>query len=495
MRWFILGSLLLVLTVSPAQIKIRGTYLLEFQNGNLPEQNPDNRSVYDRLDLKLRSGKLGLSTRIETFHTSLHEQDYARISQLKASYKTKRLELEVGNLFPSLGRGMLFRTYEIPGSVWEDLAFRERYAFYRDLRGASAKIKLGDFQLKALYGEVLNVGLPPSIEDRKERRPDLISAVQADYKIQKQKIGVMALLREDQIPTSDDRDDAYLGVYMDINLLNKINLYGEWGRQQIRENDSEIQSSSPGKALYLSGNVTFGKLGITAEYKDYENMTIGAGISDPPTLVKEHSSRLLNRSTHVPNVNDESGYQVEVYYSFESGDFVSFNTSKARNTIREGFVPQWREYFIEYQMNGEKLQNRFFLDYAKDPRIFENTRYGFGYTADYSHGKRLSTLEVEMQQITRFEEEFWNTYVSYTFKASSKVSLSAILETSRDPFILEADKSTNIYPSIVSAIRPDNKNMFSLFVGERRGGPACNSGICYNVLDFKGAELRYLKRF
>ena len=34
-----------------------------------------------------------------------------------------------------------------------------------------------------------------------------------------------------------------------------------------------------------------------------------------------------------------------------------------------------------------------------------------------------------------------------------------------------------------------------LFAGERRGGTACTSGTCYEVLAFKGAELRILTRF
>jgi hypothetical protein len=34
-----------------------------------------------------------------------------------------------------------------------------------------------------------------------------------------------------------------------------------------------------------------------------------------------------------------------------------------------------------------------------------------------------------------------------------------------------------------------------LFAGERRGGTACTSGTCYEVLAFRGAELRVLTRF
>jgi hypothetical protein len=35
----------------------------------------------------------------------------------------------------------------------------------------------------------------------------------------------------------------------------------------------------------------------------------------------------------------------------------------------------------------------------------------------------------------------------------------------------------------------------SLFVGERRGGPACTAGTCYIVEPFDGVELRLTSRF
>lgn len=41
----------------------------------------------------------------------------------------------------------------------------------------------------------------------------------------------------------------------------------------------------------------------------------------------------------------------------------------------------------------------------------------------------------------------------------------------------------------------DGAHRLDLFVGSRRGGPACTSGICYVVLDFEGAELKLTTRF
>ena len=51
------------------------------------------------------------------------------------------------------------------------------------------------------------------------------------------------------------------------------------------------------------------------------------------------------------------------------------------------------------------------------------------------------------------------------------------------------------YPGLNVSYKPDRKNTLQLFAGKRRGGSACTAGICYEVLDFKGVELRWTVRF
>ena len=160
------------------KLKIRGTNLLEMQNGNLPELNPDQRSLYDMLDLNMRYGKIGLDTRFEVYYPSFGDpaKSYNRLSQAKLQYKSRNLNVELGSIYPSLGRGLLLRTYEIPASVWETISFRTRYGFYRDLLGVSVEGKLGPVRLKAVRGEVLDVTLPPTLANLEDRRPDFVEA-------------------------------------------------------------------------------------------------------------------------------------------------------------------------------------------------------------------------------------------------------------------------------------------------------------------------------
>jgi len=67
-------------------------------------------------------------------------------------------------------------------------------------------------------------------------------------------------------------------------------------------------------------------------------MFIGSGISDPPTAVREQKYKVLNRSIHVPQLDDESGLQLEAYYSFADGEHLVFNYARAFNQLYQDYL-------------------------------------------------------------------------------------------------------------------------------------------------------------
>ncbi len=483
-----------------AQVQFNGSNLMEAQLGNLPQLEPkDQYSFYDQLNLTLRYKRFSVQSRIEGYYPSFNDSKYFRFSQVRAQYNSKILDVTVGNQFISLGRGILLRTYDIPSSIWETRGYRTRYGFYRDLLGANVKLKLKKFELMLLHGEVLDVALPPTIDDISERRPDLVDALEASVRLGKQTVATRYMLhtREDLLDQNSKVYDHYVSLSYDGLIANNFSVYGELAKKP--ESDIDLFSDDDSYAGYLGVNYAALNFGISAEYKNYHNFSLGAGINDPPTLVKEHSYKTLNRSTHVPNLNDESGYQVEVYYSTPSGGLLTFNTSLAKNMISEGNNPVFNEYFAEYQFYyKEQVFAKLYSDYAQDPLVNEKYRYALGANIDLNHKKTTSTFELEWQQINReniTSSLFSNWYAAYTLAKASKFSGTVLLEVSADPILLQENKTRNFFPATSFSYRPNNKNIFTLFVGKRRGGPACNSGVCYDVLDFEGIELRIHSRF
>ena len=61
---------------------------------------------------------------------------------------------------------------------------------------------------------------------------------------------------------------------------------------------------------------------------------------------------------------------------------------------------------------------------------------------------------------------------------------SVVAEWSTDSFLVE--KGTRFWIGANMRYQLNRKNSLQLFVGERRGGTACNAGVCYEVFDFKG---------
>ena len=76
-----------------------------------------------------------------------------------------------------------------------------------------------------------------------------------------------------------------------------------------------------------------------------------------------------------------------------------------------------------------------------------------------------------------------------------------VLERSTDPLEADDPRTEQIetaarhWLSFNGGVQIDNHHLVSLFYGRRRGGPACTAGICYEVLDFEGFELRWTTTF
>jgi hypothetical protein len=303
--------------------QLNGYNLTEFQFGNIPDTQPaDRNTLYNQFNLLYRQENLKIKLRTEQYVSNdTLNNDFIALSQVSANYKVDKFMVSGGNLYESLGRGLLLRSYEVTGSVYENQIYRVKHAFYRDLMGVSTAYHGKSLKMKLLHGKVLNNLLPP---DNDQRRLDFVSAIETEYKIFNQTIGGRAMRLD--LPQMQQ-------YYGSLSLAGSIplfgNYYAEWAQGQ-------------GQALgmYASLSHYYGSFGFTAEYKIYENLLIGTGISDPPNLVKEHSYKLLNRSTHVTSLSQEEGYQLEAYYTFSNNSLADFQHCTCSERTDQGFCVQ-----------------------------------------------------------------------------------------------------------------------------------------------------------
>lgn len=473
-----------------------GNNLMETQLGNIPDQKRQNlRTIYDQVNLQYYWNGFRAFSRLEQFYNSLPDgNDYTTLTQYSLNYQRRGLEAKLGNFYETLGRGLLLRGYEIKGSVIEDRIYRARQGFYKDVRGAYLRYGNSWFEAKALRGKNLNAQYPP---DHADNRQDLVTAGELVFFVKNQQLGTIYLDHENTASHS-----RYFDFHLGGSISEKFDYYAELAHKlgdQTNFLSFEDQSSY---GAYFSFNYSASNLGISLEWKDYHNFLIGSGLADPPTLVKEQSYKLLNRSTHVGELLDERGIQLEVFYQMNETSRLTLNHSRIENDFEKKY--RFQEYFAECYSEFTNFRMKTFLDYSMDEFKQEDNRFAGGIYLTRPLQKQWAVnLETEAQQIRRTygdSPDFQNYYVGMSLSKSSRYSGALVWEYTNDLFISDLPSTDKIetsrhYLSLNFSYKPNSKNTVQLFAGQRRGGPACTSGVCYEVLDFKGIEVRWAIRF
>jgi len=479
--------------------QLSGNNLFEYQLGNLPYTEPSDLSAhYDQLNLGYRYKGLKATLRYEHFLSQNEGSSYASLSQFQIQYRKDKLELKVGNFNETLGNGLLVRGYEIAGSVFEEESYRSRHGFYRDMLGFSAKYSGDIWYFQALRGKSLVNTLPPTLP-MDERRIDLVEGMETGVSLFNQTLGFI-LMRN----TNPSEKDNFYSLLFSGSASGIISYNVEYAHNFGSDLPVFAMDQQSRYGLYGSLSFSMGSLGLSFEYKNYHNLLIGTGISDPPTAVKEHKYKVLNRSIHVPQLLDESGIQLEAFYTFRNREHLVLNYTHALNELYENY--RFNEIFLEYSFNpGQRSSVSLFADYTSDEFKSEDTRYAAGGVWDFQVGGGWSTqLHLEYQFIERAFTEtdrINNGVVILGLSKSSSFSVSALFELSNDPYLTdipdtdELEASLRYWPGLEASYRINPTNTISLFAGKRRGGPACTSGICYEVLDFEGIEIRLKTKF
>lgn len=362
------------------------------------------------------------------------------------------------------------------------------------MQGVSFAYKGKIGQVKLLGGRPLDNLYPPGDT---LSRTDFLTGTEAFLKLKNQKIGGI-LLRNNNV----NEQAVYGSLFLEGIVLKNLSYYTEYAGILDYKDKTPGEFTKQGHAFYAGLNYSFNNAGLSVEIKDYNNFFLGSGFSAPPTLVKEHTYRVLNRSTHVSDLISEKGIQTEFFYMLNSGDMITLNFAQTINNQfkRNVFI----EYFAEYSLSRYKtFKAKVFADYSKDDLYLEESRIAMGLYVDKNFGKTTLSLMSEAQNFDRVFAEttnIWNIFNGVTLNIDSKLLVSVFWEYSTDPNITDRKNTNKVEDKrhfLAGQIlyRLNEKNSLTLFAGQRRGGPACSSGICYEVLDFEGVELRITTRF
>ena len=472
---------------------------MEYQVGNLPYEQPtDLTTLYDQLNLSYQSRHLNAYVKIEQFQPAAAEKSYRKFTQRGLRFGDDQFMITLGNFSELLGRGLLLRSYEIPGTILEDPGFRVRRGFYRDIEGFALKYQSRFIALKALRGKPLVNSLPPTFAEA-ARRPNLIDGLEANLHFLKNLNFGGAYLRHSR----DQELTKFSTVFISGNLPWGIQIYSEYARQAGGSNDFFDFSHGAAHAFYASASGVRGPAGMSVEYKDYADFNLK--FNDPPPLIREHSYVVLNRSTHVLEALNETGWQAEAFLRIAGSHLLTLNASRAENNFfGRKFI--FREIFVEFDYALNDLTSvKGFWDRSEDPFKLEKPRHATGLYLEKAWPRAWGTiLDLEYQAFDRQPapaQRVKNYVVAFTLSRAPSVSAGIAWERTTDPLLTD-DPNTDVVESRprhwvggAFGYKYNDRHFLNLFYGKRRGGPACTAGICYEVLDFEGLEIRISSNF
>lgn len=516
------GALCLAAIPLQALGQITFSNLLEARIGENPDDPrpnlPDNRfSLFDQFHVDYTRDALQLGLRAEGFEAS--EDDalgYATLVQRYAAWEDRRLSARVGNFHALFGRGLLLRAFELPGIVREE-QFRQ-FGDSRDLDGAMIRLHQAGVELLALAGK------PRRANDLPEaKRQGLVSGGQLQARLLRGLRLGAAYVRLDAQDGSAPAEAP--GGFVQLNMdpwleragVDAISLgsYVEIARARGLDPATAVSANvdpDAGRGVYLAADLALREFGpglraaASWEYKDYQNFLLAGGINEPPTLVREHTYVLLNRSTHVLEPEQEEGTQLETRFGWSNRADLTLNWSRAENRQSRRF----REFYVELAGHFQGGTLSVFGGTSEDgsaiPPVFDREALG-AFTTMPLVGDHSLQLEIErlsgIRDLPSADVSFEDRSLSLLWDWAQRLSLGATWTTSNDPGDPSAgdpDPTTGLYArqhfaSLAARFRLGMHHELVGIWGQRRGGIACTAGTCYLVPPFDGVSLRLLSRF
>jgi len=508
LTWWPIAAL--ALTPGLAHPQVSGSNLFEGQAGNYPasyaNRGPSNRlDFYDQVNLAYGFGSVFAGLRFETNRNSQNEYPYAGISARFAEWNDAHYRVRVGNFYSILGRGLIQRAFELNGVVLDQRFPRSRYAPSRDIDGVLADADWGPVRTTLLTGAPS--GGESSLAGEElgfVRNTGLASGGQIAARLRDARVGA-AYLRTIAGLGQQELGSGFLAFdparWLGVESLS-LPIYGEYAQANGSFADWWSFQTDPQvpHALYAGANLLVGNLGLSAEWKDYGRFRLG--VNDPPSLVREHSYVLLNRSTHVLVADREVGFQFEGTYRLPGWASLTANWSQADAANARRF----EEHFFE--LRSDAAQDRTweagaFYDWGKDELISISDRRTAGLVSTVRiHGPWSASLDLERQAATRElaigSESFEDLYLSGTVAFANLGSASVVWTRTTDPLdpsrVVPGSEPLHLVGGVIDGqLSPGHQAI--LFFGRRRGGLACTAGTCYEVQPFEGAELRIVSRF
>ena len=428
------------------------------------------------LDVSYQFGGFRTGLMLQSMAPSEYGERTNNIEHRFFEFATGGFNVRAGHFYGIFGRGLIFNGYE-------DRVVRVDTR----LDGLSATYNRGRIAAAAFSGT-------PSDKELDIRAADLEVTV-----VGKLRLGAtgMTYRPDDHVNADDTVRREWVTSGRIRQSFGFGDYYFEYGWKKGWDYDPLNDMANPGRGMYGNLNLYRGPFSVSYETSDYDRFAVvkradgGAALNRPPSLAREFTWTLLNRSPHNLNADDERGNNLDLLYADTGG--LSLLASGAR---------------IENQA-GELVYESAFGSIQADHLGAWKLTGGFGYQD--SEGLRQTvvgevvwrvtsthswTLQAEHQHVRLGGGHGFDlgAYDQQWFKVEYETAplwaFTAILETNnkydehRGP-----NEQKGPFPAGQISYTIRNGGNLNLWFGKRQAGYLCSGGVCKLEPAFEGVEI------
>jgi hypothetical protein len=443
------------------------------------DMDENEETLENWLDVTYRLDILTTGIRYEAFQPSKSGQRKEGVAFLYFAVEKDGLQLRGGDFYAIFGRGLVLRAYEDRDlRVDNKLTGLKLLGFYR---GLEATLLTGRPPRKdrdnADEVRGLNLGLQPT---------EGLTLGWSYLSLE----GPSVSGKGTEITAA--RVEAYPGPF---------SFYGELAKK----------TGSLGYGLYLSSSLSLSGFAVTAELKDYDNITLrthdGLDYNSPPALTKEHAYSLFSRHPRELDAENEVGVQVEVSlsplertsallnYSYTAAHAMgSAQTVRTPGILGEYGQPLFREAYVEItQEVGQKVSIIGGAGKSLAPEVINYT--GVLDLSFYLSPLTSLRCELQGQHTEEYGGEYDDHLLTLEFTRAPDFSLSLVGEMTNKSEKQGLPGEAQDWLFAQADVHLTENHDATLFVGSRQGGFVCTGGRCRWEPEFEGVELKLFSHF
>ncbi len=517
-----------------SEVFVRGTNTLKFGSGSQwagsqKEIEVPKQYLEDWFDLEMESGNFTLGLRFEAADSTEHNEQLKGITRRYLTYADDHFTVTAGDFYSIFGRGLVLDLKEEKADFFDSkitggkVEFEHDFGSFKMLGGTSYFKYIDDIDplnetVKELDTKLLGTDLSLNMNEIVDLGEFSLA------------LGGSYLYMEGD--KADPNQFEYNTRFIKKTEIGGVNLYANYSDFDFY-NEYAVKTTfrSPVKKGWANySSLTYGTtgLGITLEYKDYYNyganpneaLSSFTPYQNPPMVVIDHASHLLNNHQHELNANDEIGYKLSVRGTIKDFDFTAIFAHSSKHDednplpmFDNNYTPYldgWLDGSYSHKQYKIKLGGGYFKDtpLSKGENSFltsnsdEKLAYtqervtGFSeFTYDLAKGYAIKA-NLEMQGVTSGTEDvnhdYEDYYTSLEFSNPEYGYIGAkYIKTTEEVL---GDAPDNWF-SVEAGFKLFDNHKLELFYGRERAGIKCTGGSCRQVPEFDGFKMSFVSTF